>query len=147
AGEYDDPQDPNHYRTGFLPSTDPARPHGVAVLMMSRDNTRSAAGYCTNMLRTFPGIQIVIMVGIAGGLPRPQAPDRHVRLGDIVVATDGIVDYNHVRQEHGRAEPRGRQSAGLISQRLLRAARELQLEELSGRCPWARWLDAEHRPP
>ncbi|WP_433385196.1 hypothetical protein ACQPZX_11225 [Actinoplanes sp. CA-142083] len=147
VGGYDDPQDQNHYRTGSLPSTDAARPHGVAVLMMSRDNTRSAAYYCANMLRTFPGIQIVIMVGIAGGLPRPQTPDRHVRLGDIVVATEGIVDYTHVRQEHGRSEPRGRQSAGLISQRLLRAARELQLEELSGNYPWARWLDPEHRPP
>lgn len=146
VGGYDDPQDQNHYRTGFLPSTDAERPHGVAVLMMSKDNTRSAAYFCANMLRTFPGVQIVIMVGIAGGVPRPQTPERHVRLGDIVVATDGIVDYNHIRQEHGRSEPRGRQSAGLISQRLLRAARELQLEELSGSYPWAQWLDPKHRP-
>ncbi|MFI5894688.1 hypothetical protein ACIA5D_31765 [Actinoplanes sp. NPDC051513] len=147
VGGYQDPQDQNHYRTGILPSTDATRPHGVAVLMMSKDNTRSAAYNCANMLRTFPGVQIVIMVGIAGGVPRPQAPERHVRLGDIVVATDGIVDYTHVRREHGRAEPRGRQSAGLISQRLLRAARELQLEELSGNYPWARWLDPTQRPP
>jgi nucleoside phosphorylase len=147
VGGYDDPRDQNHYRTGSLPSSDTARPHRVAVLMMSRDNTRSAAYYCANMLRTFPGIEIVIMVGIAGGVPRPQAPERHVRLGDIVVATDGIVDYTHVRQENGRTEPRGRQSAGLISQRLLRAARELQLEALSGNYPWAQWVDPERRPP
>ncbi|GIE03200.1 VMAP-C domain-containing protein [Paractinoplanes durhamensis] len=146
VGSFHDPLDQNRYWTGILPSTDPARPHGVAALMMSKDNTRSAAYYCANMVRTFPGIQVVIMVGIAGGVPRLQTPERHVRLGDIVVAADGIVDYTHVRQEHGKAEPRGRQSAGLISQRLLRAARELQLEELRGHYPWAVWLDPARSP-
>ncbi|HEX5204658.1 MAG TPA: hypothetical protein VFW27_32440 [Actinoplanes sp.] len=146
VGNFHDPQDQNHYWLGTVPSTDPARPHAVTVLMMSRDGTRSAAYYCANMLRTFPGIQVVIMAGIAGGMPRPRTPERHVRLGDIVVAADGIIDISHVRRERGRAEPRGRQAAGLISQRLLRAARELQLEDLRDVRRWAHYLNPERSP-
>ena len=66
------PEDPNNYRVGRLPSDDPDRPHRVALAILPRDGTRQAAVSCTNLLRTFPGIQCVLMSGIAGGIPRPQ---------------------------------------------------------------------------
>ncbi|GAA2668985.1 hypothetical protein GCM10010437_004680 [Actinoplanes palleronii] len=139
-----DPHDQNAYQVGLLPSSDPDRPHTVAVLMMPRDGTRLAATCCTNMLRTFPNIRTVLMAGIAGGVPRPAEPDRHVRLGDIVVATEGLIDYGHVRETDTGAVLRGRQSGGTLANRLLRAAGQLRLtEEQTGRRPWEEWLDPD----
>ena len=58
--------------------------------------TVDAAAKVAHLLRSFPSVRSVLMVGIAAGIPAPDRPDRHVRLGDIVVATWGIVDYDHV---------------------------------------------------
>src|SRR5262245_35004713 len=126
--------DPNYYRVGSLPSRDPGYRHHVALAVLPRDGTRSAAMMATNLLRTFPHVRCVVMVGIAGGIPRPRTPSKHVRLGDIVVATAGIIDYGHVRQVDGLRQVR--RSDGLISGRLLRAANELQMGEWSGERPW-----------
>lgn len=136
--------DPHNYRVGSLPSNDPSRPHRVAMAVLSQDGTRHAAATCADLLRTFPYVRCVVMVGIAGGIPSVTDPDKHVRLGDVVVATQ-IVDYGAYRQE-----PRGRRSRrppeGLISSRLLRAAVELQLAAELGHQPWAPLLDAEQTP-
>jgi nucleoside phosphorylase len=43
-----------------------------------------AAIVATNMLRSFPNVTIILMVGIGGGAPSPR---RDIRLGDIVVST------------------------------------------------------------
>jgi nucleoside phosphorylase len=137
-------EDPHLYRVGSLPSNDPARPHRVAMTVLSQYGTRYAAATCANLLRTFPNVGCVVMVGIAGGVPSVREPDKHVRLGDVVVAT-GIVDYGAYRQE-----PRGRRSRrppeGLISSRLRRAAVELQLAAAQGSRPWERWLDLTLTP-
>lgn len=131
--------DPNNYRVGHFDSVEPGRPHRVALTTMPEDNTRNAAMACTDMLRTFPRIRCVIMTGIAGGVPSPTRPQRHVRLGDVVVAVDGIVDYGHVRQGEGPPEPR-RPVTG-ISMDLIRAVRQLQQRAYLGESPsWARLL-------
>lgn len=135
----DFPGDPNTYRVGSLPSRDPSRPHGIALAVLPRDGTRSAANVCTNLLRTFPNVRSVIMMGIAGGVPRLDKPSVHVRLGDIVVANAGIVDYGHVRQINGVRKPR--RSDGFISTPLVQAANELQMSELEGNRPWEFYLD------
>lgn len=141
AQTYHDPGDRNTYRVGTVPSVDPARPHRIALLVMPRDGTQQAASCCANMLRTFPGIQTVVMTGIAGGIPRPDQPAKHVRLGDVVVALDGIVNYGNVQREDGRTRLRGRQGGGLVSHWLLQAARELQMAEQDGDRRWEKWLD------
>jgi nucleoside phosphorylase len=135
------PDDPNSYRLGQIPSSEPDRPHGVALLATPRDGTQLAATCCAHLLRTFPNIRTVVMTGIAGGIPRPDQPGRHVRLGDVVVALDGIVNYGNVRQEDGTTRLRGRQGAGLVSPRLVGAARDLQFEAEGGDRRWERWLD------
>src|SRR6266545_1867454 len=113
------PGDPNNYRLGELPSNDPQLPHRVALVVLPRDGTRQAAAVCNDLIRTFPRVRCVTMVGVAGGIPRPLEPPRHVRLGDVVVATDGIVDYGHVRRILGGQRLR-RLSEGLVSGWLLR---------------------------
>jgi nucleoside phosphorylase len=95
------------------------------------------------MLRTFPNIRTVIMTGIAGGIPRPDEAAKHVRLGDVVVALDGIVPYASVRQEGAATRPRQRQRAGLVSSWLLGAARELEVLAQHGDRRWEHWLRPE----
>src|SRR5205823_166024 len=85
-------------------------------------------------------VNVVIMVGIAAGVPAPTCPDRHVRLGDIVVATLGIVDYRHV--VHRAEGDRLRQPFPRPSALLNRAERMLQVGEYAQQRPWEEWLDS-----
>src|SRR5262249_43780784 len=128
------PGDPNHYRTGWLPSRNPNRPHLVVVALQAQDGTLDAASICANMARSFPELRVFVMSGIAGGIPAPQEPSRHVRLGDIVVAAKGVIDYGHVRTVDG-VDALRRPVDG-PSKALLRADLELQMKELSGEEPW-----------
>lgn len=143
--------DPNTYRVGFLPSSDPDRPHRIALTTLPLDNTRNAAAASTNLIRSFPNVRCIIVTGIAGGVPSPNNPARHVRLGDVVVAVDGLVDFGHVRKV-GRGQQIRRPAEG-ISMQLIGAVRELQQQGYAGQQAWQRWLDSgEHsasfaRPP
>ncbi|WP_245594729.1 hypothetical protein [Actinospica robiniae] len=120
-------EDPNRYRVGYLRSSDTARPHRVALVTMPQDNTRNAAATCTDLLRTFQSVRCVLMIGIAGGIPSPRRPEQHVRLGDVVVATEGIVDFGHVRQIDGSETVR--RPVDGVSIDLLRACNELRQRE------------------
>lgn len=140
------PQDPSQYRIGHLASADPDRPHRVVLTTMPEDNTRNAATTCTNMLRSFPRLRSVILTGIAGGVPTPEDPEHHVRLGDVVIAVDGVVDIGHTRQGRGAAEPR--RPLGGMSMDMKRAANHLQeLAVLDQAMPWHQLLSpAQDRP-
>lgn len=133
-------QDPHQYCSGWFHSKDSQQPHHVVLALQALDGTRFAATACTDMLRSFPGIQVVVMCGIAGGVPAPGDPRRDVRLGDVVVATDGIVDYDHVRLVDGTAEQR--RTAHGISRALAGADRRLQTLEIEGVEPWLDLVDA-----
>ncbi|MCO8271726.1 hypothetical protein M1L60_14105 [Actinoplanes sp. TRM 88003] len=131
--------DPNQYRMGHLDSAEPGRPHRVVLVTLAEDNTRNAAATCTDMLRSFPHIRCVIMVGIAGGVPSPRRPRQHVRLGDVVIALDGIVDYGHVRQGADGAEER--RPVGGIAMDLKRIAHRIEEDQILGASlDWARLL-------
>jgi nucleoside phosphorylase len=132
------PRDVNHYHVGSLPSRDPARPHLVAVGLQARDGTRDAAALTVDMTRTFPGLRTFVMCGIAAGIPS-------LDLGDIVVATDGIVDYGHVRRVDGVDRVRGTIQKPAAA--WLRADRELQVSELSGARPWVASVENLRRVP
>ncbi len=137
--------DPNDYRIGHLDSAVPGRPHRVVLTVMANDNTRNAATVCTDMLRTFPRIRCVVLTGIAGGVPAPDRPGRHVRLGDVVVAVDGIADYGHVRQVPG--SPQQRRPAADPSADLVRAVRRIQEKEYREPLNWPRLLAPVHDQP
>jgi nucleoside phosphorylase len=135
------PDDPNRYHIGTLPSTTPGHAHRVVAALQAYDGTRSAAAICTDLARSFPQLRIVIMCGIAGGVPAPDHPDRDIWLGDIVSATDGVVDYDHVRSADGVEDIR-RPVSG-VSVELLRAEREVEARQQLGHEPW---LDVLRRP-
>lgn len=135
--------DPACYVLGTLPSRDTGRRHGVALTLLGGTATTAAANGCANLIRSFPSIAVVLMVGIAAGIPNPRRPDRHVRLGDIVVASHGVVDYDHVRAIEGGTQPR--RLFPVPSPRLTHCADMLKADELSGRRSWEQWLDLSHR--
>ena len=84
------------------------------------------------------------MVGIAAGVPNPEVPSKHVRLGDVVVATWGVVDYDHVDERVGGRDLRG--GFPRLSSWLSAAAKRLEAGELQDERPWERWLDISQHP-
>jgi nucleoside phosphorylase len=95
----------------------------------------AAALRAAKMLEHFDGLYCIIMCGIAGGIPHPQSPEDHVRLGDIVV-TDrfGVIQYDLGKQKPGefdhRHDPRP------PSARMLEAVKILERNKLTGSRPW-----------
>jgi nucleoside phosphorylase len=87
--------------------------------------TLNASSLATNALRSFPELQHIVMVGIAGGCPNHTRPDEHVRLGD-----DGIIAHDYVKET---IDGRGIRSAPQKpSAALLGVAAHLEAEELMG---------------
>ncbi|HZN20575.1 MAG TPA: hypothetical protein VFB84_20665 [Micromonosporaceae bacterium] len=127
------------YEIGTVPSADPDEPHLVVLTLLGETGTHAAASSCAHLARSFGSVNCVLMVGVAAGVPRPDTPRRHVRLGDLVVASWGVVDYDHVVELiQGRTL---RQHFPLPSPLLASRAKILRAEERSGRRPWRRWLD------
>src|ERR1700742_4368870 len=133
------PDDPAHYVLGTQPSRRRGIAHQVVLTQLGRSGTDAAANGCTNLLRSFPSVKLVVMVGTAAGIPNLTYPERHVRLGDIVVATQGVVDYDHVRVNGDGTQ--ARRPFPSPSPRLVRCADRLKADEPSGKYPWERWLD------
>jgi nucleoside phosphorylase len=94
----EDPQegDPNTYVRGMISTANGK--HAVVATLLPQTGNNSAAVISTHLLRSFPTIEDVLMVGIAGGIPQPQDADKHVRLGDVVVSDKtGIVQYDNLK--------------------------------------------------
>jgi nucleoside phosphorylase len=131
-------EDRARYVLGTLPSADGDSPHTVVLTLLGDTGNNAAAESCANLIRSFPTVDTVVMCGIACGVPCADYPERHVRLGDIVVATWGIADYDHVVDtDQGR---RPRQPFPLPSPILVRLARYLAAVEISGERPWEKWI-------
>ncbi len=75
------------------------------------------------------------MTGVAAAV-------RDVRLGDVAVATEGIVDYDQVRRFHGMVSLR-RHTDGMSAEmrRAVTARRELACSPETGREDWSPWLN------
>ncbi|MCW6004632.1 hypothetical protein K1W54_08550 [Micromonospora sp. CPCC 205371] len=136
-------EDRSIYYLGGLPSRVPGQPHGVVLCLLTEDGGVAAAHGCANLARTW-NVRYIIMCGIACGVPNTAEPERHVRLGDVLVAEDGIVPYGHVRVDdegdHLR-RPAARPSVDLRN-----AARKLRTTAEAGHRPWEKWLDVGRRP-
>lgn len=71
------------------------------VLHQAGVGNNNATHAATRLRFVFPSIQVILMVGIAGAIPRKQAP-RSVRLGDVVVSgEDGVIQYDRGSDEEG----------------------------------------------
>jgi nucleoside phosphorylase len=127
------------YVLGTMPSRDERRPHEVVLTLLGETGNTAAAESCANLIRSFPSVDNVIMCGIACGVPAPYRPERHMRLGDIAVATWGIADYDHVVERDDGRQPR--QPFPLPSPLLVRLARYLEAVEIRGDRPWEPHID------
>ncbi|WP_456744541.1 5'-methylthioadenosine/S-adenosylhomocysteine nucleosidase [Bradyrhizobium sp. USDA 4354] len=126
------PDDSNIYCVGSFNKDGDRRTVVLASAGMGKVN---AATVTTNALRSFPDIEYIVMVGIAGGCPNPAKPDEHVRLGDIVFSNHaGVVEYDYVKET--REGRQTRSSPQRPSAKLLQAANQLTTLELMRERPW-----------
>ncbi|MCK1339762.1 hypothetical protein IVB38_28100 [Bradyrhizobium sp. 38] len=130
--------DPSIYRFGTFLTGPEKTPRNV--LMVTSGMGNQAAGAVTvQALNSFPGLEHILLVGIAGGCPNPGKPAEHVRLGDIVVADHrGIVQYDNVKETATDVQYRSQPQKPAA--RMLQAAGSLDTEAELGRLPWEAWI-------
>jgi nucleoside phosphorylase len=132
------PGDTSVYRLGRFGVGGTSRQVLLAGAGMGKSN---AATVTANALRSFQGIEFILMVGIAGGCPNPTQVDEHVRLGDIVISgIDGIVEYDYVKETSAGRVTRG--SLQKPSAALLQVANDLIAGELLSSRPWDTLIEA-----
>ena len=136
--------DPNDYVLGTIPAKDGSGFHIVAVTLLKEMGNNSAAATASHLLRSFPTIEDVTMVGIAGGIPNPESLDKHIRLGDIVVSSlSGVVQYDNLKVGVDRIHLRS--SSSKPSARMIGASRVLESERLMKKYPWGEFLQRAGR--
>lgn len=136
------PGDPNIYCVGTIPalSSESNIKHHVVVTQLVKMGNNSAASVASDLLRSFPDVRDVLMVGIAGGVPYPGKPDMHVRLGDIVISRDrGVVQYDMQKVETGKMEVRD--TSMPPSARMIRVVNLLEARRLAGEYPWEKHIE------
>jgi len=117
------------YLLGRIPASSRA-PHEVVLCMCEMGNN-SASARATLLLEHFKKIEVIIMTGIAGGVPNHEVPAIHVRLGDIVVSGwQGVVQYDMKDLEKVTCNPRP------PAAKLREAVRFLEVAALEGNYPW-----------
>ena len=130
--------DPNQYVIGDMPALNGV--HRVVLTLLPKTGNNPASGSCSDLLRSFPSIQDVLMVGIAGGIPRPDDADKHVRLGDLVISeTGGIVQYDNLKLSSDNVEVRD--NSAQPSAFLGRYVRSLEAGRIAGGYPWEAHFD------
>jgi nucleoside phosphorylase len=106
--------------------------HTVAVALAGMGNN-IAATRGSLLLEHFEQVDAILMVGIAGGVPSPEKPEAHVRLGDVVVS-EGIVQFDFVKKARRNVEHRHPPRPACA--RLLESFSYLVADELTGMRPW-----------
>lgn len=146
--------DPGRYVVGRIGG------HAVVVALLPKMGTDPAASITSHLLRSFPAVTDVLMVGIAGGVPSPSSAEKHVRLGDVVVSVDrGVVQFDFGKRQQALAGGRAAGSTFTIratapppSMRLIQEVRILEARQLRGERPWeeclarAAMLEGARRP-
>jgi nucleoside phosphorylase len=131
--------DSNIYREGIYRRKRDGHIRKVLIVTSGMGNL-SANSVTTQALISFPGLEHILMVGIAGGCPNHEKPAEHVRLGDIVVVDyRGIVQYDNIKASEEGA--RHRSYPQKPSARILQAATQLDAEAALGKRPWEEWVD------
>jgi len=130
---------PQQYTIGEIPSGN-KKSHRVVLTRTSDMGNNSAATRATLLQEHFRNLQYIIMVGIAGGIPYPEKPSEHVRLGDIVVSgLYGVVQYDFAKEETNRVTIRSRPRPP--SADLLQIVYDLKAGEMMGKFPWIKFID------
>ncbi|KAJ9262247.1 hypothetical protein DTO195F2_3634 [Paecilomyces variotii] len=75
--------------------------HQVVIASLPRGRYGQASTFkvASGMLATFPSIQVGLLVGVGGGVPKLNMDGRDIRLGDIVVGT-AVLQYTSGKRTH-----------------------------------------------
>ena len=95
---------------------------------ISGENNSNASACFQQALNTFKNMKRVIMVGIAGGIPDVENPSNHVRLGDICLPSEPVINYNYVKNESNWEEAKNRSQAKNISSLCIKVSEDLIYE-------------------
>jgi nucleoside phosphorylase len=77
----------------------------VSCLPAGVTGTISCAAVTANMRRSFPELKQVALVGVGGGAPTPDDPERDIRLGDVIVSRgDGVIQHDMMALYSGKKE-------------------------------------------
>ena len=80
--------------------------HRLAVGLLPQPGNSTAASAVADWAARFTNARYLVMVGIAGGIPAPEDPERHVRLGDVVVSdSTGVREHDRGKIKTGEFEP------------------------------------------
>lgn len=80
--------DQNHYTTGYISN------HNVVLILLASMGKTSAASAVANLRMSFTAIQLVLLVGICGGVPFPSGSRGEILLGDVILG-DEIKHYDY----------------------------------------------------
>ena len=135
----DGPGGSREYLLGEVPSTRGGK-HQVAIAQTAQMGNSSAALRASKLLEEFGDtIDVIIMCGIAGGVPNLADVAEHVRLGDIVVPNRvGVIQYDFGKQREKDFDHRHLPRPP--SARLMEAVQMLEQERFAGRRPWDQHL-------
>jgi nucleoside phosphorylase len=138
--DYAIPDDPNDYAIGTAPSCDKGQKHIIVVTLLKGWGNNLASATVTNFIRSFLNVQDILMVGIACGIPNPAKPDKHVRLGDVVVSNkEGVIQYDNVKLAQGVISVRD--SSSSPSALMLGKVNVLEAKRLQGQRPWEAYIE------
>ena len=129
--------DPTIYTKGFIQGE--KGKHCVVLACLTKYANNNASITTTNMVRSFPTIKDVVMLGIAAGVPRPDKKELHVRLGDIVISSGrGVVQFDLGAYKDGKYEIRD--TSPSPSAMLLQSVNYLESEMILDRFNWEKHL-------
>jgi formylglycine-generating enzyme required for sulfatase activity/nucleoside phosphorylase/energy-coupling factor transporter ATP-binding protein EcfA2 len=144
-------EDPNVYYLGTLQTQKDKRSSGYRIVAAKcpKMGNNGAAMVAKDLIRTFR-VKHVVMVGIAAGVPAPKNPEKHVRLGDIVVSYGkGVVQYD-LNKRHPDGSLEIRSALPPPSRVLIGGVDSLEVARLNGHRPWEAHInlagDLAHRP-
>src|ERR1039457_4901189 len=63
------PSDPNDYELGVVPAIDGTGNHHIVIALQKKPSNNSASAVASHLSQSFPSLEDVLMVGIAGGVP------------------------------------------------------------------------------
>ena len=111
----------------------------VALCRILGAGNNTAAIKAESMLERFPDMEIIIMTGIAAGVPTSKELGVGVRLGDIVTSK-GVVDYDFVKETGEIIELRGTELAP--SSKVIEAEQRLEHKMIEGIKPWEDYISS-----
>ncbi|GFP58962.1 hypothetical protein TASIC1_0011032900 [Trichoderma asperellum] len=83
--------DKNYYTTGCIGK------HNVVVALLPEMGKANAAAVAANFRSSYSHLELVLLVGVCGGVPSPSRRDNEIMLGDVVISKS-VVQYDFGRK-------------------------------------------------